>query len=182
MKFIPIAEKIAPIGQIGAWALNQACLEAAKWPDDIHIAVDLSAAQFKHRRVVFDVAAALGASGLPPRRLELEITEAVLLEHTESNVGILDELRDLGVRVSMDDFGSGCSSLASLEQFPLDKIKIDRSSVNDLSERERAQTLAIIRAVTTLGSSLGMKTTAEGFETAEQLKKLKEEGCTEAQG
>jgi diguanylate cyclase (GGDEF)-like protein len=180
LEFIPVAEEIGLIGQIGAWVLKQACLEAAKWPADIHIAVNLSPAQFKHRAVVLDVAAALGASGLSSRRLELEITEAVLLEHTESNLGILDELRNLGVRIAMDDFGTGYSSLAYLQKFPFDKIKIDRSFVNDLPEREEA--LAIIRAVTSLGSSLGMETTAEGVETEEQLKKLKEEGCTEVQG
>jgi EAL domain-containing protein (putative c-di-GMP-specific phosphodiesterase class I) len=180
MEFIPIAEEIGLIGQIGAWVLKQACLEAATWSADIHVAVNLSPAQFKHRAVVLDVAAALGASGLPARRLEVEITEAVLLEHTELNLGILDELHKLGVRISMDDFGTGYSSLAYLQKFPFDKIKIDRSFVNDLAER--AEALAIVRAVTSLGSSLGMKTTAEGVETEEQLKKLREEGCTEVQG
>jgi diguanylate cyclase (GGDEF)-like protein len=180
MEFIPVAEEIGLIGRIGAWVLKQACLEAAKWPADIHIAVNLSPAQFKQRAIVLDVAAALGASGLPACRLELEITEAVLLEHTELNLRILDELRDLGVRISMDDFGTGYSSLAYLQKFPFDKIKIDRSFVNDLSGRTEA--LAIVRAITSLGSSLGMRTTAEGVETEEQLKKLTEEGCTEVQG
>jgi diguanylate cyclase (GGDEF)-like protein len=180
LEFIPVAEEIGLIGQIGAWVLKRACLEAAKWPADIHIAVNLSSAQFKHRAVILDVVAALGASGLPARRLELEITEAVLLEHTESNLQILDELRNLGVRISMDDFGTGYSSLAYLQKFPFDKIKIDRSFVNDLPEH--AEALAIVRAVTSLGISLGMKTTAEGVETEDQLKKLREEGCTEVQG
>jgi diguanylate cyclase (GGDEF)-like protein len=180
LEFIPVAEEIGLIGQIGAWVLKQACLEAAKWPADIHVAVNLSPAQFKHRAVVLDVAAALGASALPAHRLEVEITEAVLLEHTKSNIRILDELRNLGVRISMDDFGTGYSSLAYLQKFPFDRIKIDRSFVNDLPER--AEALAIVRAVTSLGSSLGMKTTAEGVETEDQLEKLKEEGCTEVQG
>jgi predicted signal transduction protein with EAL and GGDEF domain len=180
LEFIPVAEEIGLIGQIGAWVLKRACLEAAKWPADINVAVNLSPAQFKHRAVVLDVAAALGASGLPAHRLEVEITEAVLLEHTKSNIRILDELRNLGVRISMDDFGTGYSSLAYLEKFPFDRIKIDRSFVNDLPER--AEALAIVRAVTSLGSSLGMKTTAEGVETEDQLNKLKEEGCTEVQG
>ena len=180
LEFIPVAEEIGLIGQIGAWVLKQACLEAAKWPADIHVAVNLSPAQFKHRAVVLDVAAALGASGLPAHRLEVEITEAVLLEHTKSNIRILDELRNLGVRISMDDFGTGYSSLAYLQKFQFDRIKIDRSFVNDLPER--AEALAIVRAVTSLSSSLGMKTTAEGVETEDQLKKLKEEGCTEVQG
>jgi EAL domain-containing protein (putative c-di-GMP-specific phosphodiesterase class I) len=180
LEFIPVAEEIGLIGRIGAWVLKQACLEAAKWPADIHVAVNLSPAQFKHRAVVLDVAAALGASALPAHRLEVEITEAVLLEHTKSNIRILDELRNLGVRISMDDFGTGYSSLAYLQKFPFDRIKIDRSFVNDLPER--AEALAIVRAVTSLGSSLGMKTTAEGVETEDQLNKLKEEGCTEVQG
>jgi diguanylate cyclase (GGDEF)-like protein len=179
MEFIPIAEEIGLIGQIGAWVLKQACVEAAKWPDDIHVAVNLSPAQFRRRAVVLDVVAALGASGLPAPRLEVEITEAVLLHDTESNIGILDELRNLGVRISMDDFGTGSSSLAYLQKFSFDKIKIDRSFVNEL---DRPESIAIIRAVTGLGGSLGMKTTAEGVETEQQLQKLKEEGCTEVQG
>jgi len=180
MEFIPIAEEIGLIGQIGAWVLRRACLEAATWPDDIHIAVNLSPAQFKHRAVVLDVVAALGASGLPARRLEVEITETVLLQDTEATVGILDELHNLGVHISMDDFGTGYSSLAYLQKFPFDKIKIDRSFVKDLSERP--QSIAIIRAVTAMSISLGMKTTAEGVETEEELQTLKEEGCTEVQG
>jgi diguanylate cyclase (GGDEF)-like protein len=179
MEFIPVAEEIGLIGQIGAWVLKQACLEAATWPRDIHIAVNLSPGQFKHRAVVLDVVAALGASSIAPNRLELEITEAVLLQDTGSNIEILDELRNLGVRISMDDFGTGYSSLAYLQKFPFDKIKIDRSFVSDL---DRPKSIAIIRAVTGLGSSLGMQTTAEGVETERQLKTLKEEGCTEVQG
>ena len=180
MEFIPVAEEIGLIGQIGAWVLKTACLEAAAWPDDIHIAVNLSPAQFKHRAVVLDVIAALGASGLPAHRLEVEITETVLLQDTESTVGILDELHNLGVRISMDDFGTGYSSLAYLQKFSFDKIKIDRSFVKNLSERP--QSIAIIRAVTAMSISLGMKTTAEGVETEKELQTLKEEGCTEVQG
>jgi diguanylate cyclase (GGDEF)-like protein len=179
MEFIPIAEEIGLIGQIGAWVLKQACLEAAKWPDDIQVAVNLSPAQFRHRAIVLDVVAALGGAGLPARRLEVEITEAVLLQDTESNIGVLDELRSLGVSISMDDFGTGYSSLAYLQKFPFDKIKIDRSFVHEL---DRPESMAIVRAVTGLGGSLGMKTTAEGVETQQQLEKLKKEGCTEVQG
>jgi diguanylate cyclase (GGDEF)-like protein/PAS domain S-box-containing protein len=179
LEFIPVAEEIGLIGQIGAWVLKRACLEAAKWPDDIHIAVNLSPAQFRHRAVVLDVVAALGVSGLPAHRLEIEITESVLLQDTQSNLGILGELRDLGIGISLDDFGTGYSSLAYLQKFSFHKIKIDRSFVNDL---ERPESIAIIRAVTGLGSSLGMKTTAEGVETEEQLETLKKEGCTEVQG
>jgi diguanylate cyclase (GGDEF)-like protein len=180
LEFISIAEEIGLIGQIGAWVLKCACLEAATWPDDIQIAVNISPAQFKSRAVVLDVVAALGASGLPARRLDLEITEAVLLLDTDANIGILDELRNLGVRISMDDFGTGYSSLAYLQKFPFDKIKIDRSFVSDLAEHP--ESIAIIRAATGLGLSLGMKTTAEGVETEAQLQTLKDEGCTEVQG
>ena len=136
LEFIPIAEEIGLIGQIGAWVLKQACLEAAKWPDDIQVAVNLSPAQFRHRAVVLDVVAALGAAGLPAHRLEVEITEAVLLQDTESNIGILNDLRSLGVGISMDDFGTGYSSLAYLQKFPFDKIKIDRSFVRELDRPE----------------------------------------------
>ena len=180
MEFIPVAEEIGLIGQIGAWVLKRACLEAAKWPDDINIAVNVSPAQFRRRAVVLDVIAALGASGLAAHRLEVEITEAVLLQDTESTVGVLDELHNLGVRISMDDFGTGYSSLAYLQKFPFDKIKIDRMFVKNLSERP--QSIAIIRAVTAMSVSLGMKTTAEGVETEEELQTLTEEGCTEVQG
>jgi diguanylate cyclase (GGDEF)-like protein len=180
LEFIPLAEEIGLIGQIGAWVLKRACLEAAKWPDDIHIAVNVSPAQFRRRAVVLDVVAALGASGLPAHRLEVEITEAVLLQDTESTIGILNELHNLGVRISMDDFGTGYSSLAYLQKFPFDKIKIDRTFVKNLSERP--QSIAIIRAVTAMSIGLGMKTTAEGVETEQELQTLKEEGCTEVQG
>jgi diguanylate cyclase (GGDEF)-like protein len=180
MEFIPIAEEIGLIGQIGAWVLKRACLEATAWPDDINIAVNLSPAQFKYRSVVLDVAAALGASGLSAHRLEVEITETVLLQDTETTIRSLDELRNLGVRISMDDFGTGYSSLAYLQKFPFDKIKIDRSFVENLAEHP--QSIAIVRAVMALSISLGMKTTAEGVETEDQLRTLKEEGCTEVQG
>ena len=128
---------------------------------------------------MLDVVAALGAAGLPARRLEVEITEAVLLQDTESNIGILDELRSLGVGISMDDFGTDIEASPIREKFPFDKIKIDRSFVHEL---DRPELMAIVRAVTGLGGSLGMKTTAEGVETQQQLEKLKEEGCTEVQG
>ena len=136
LEFIPVAEEIGLIGQIGAWVLKQACLEAAKWPDDIHIAVNLSPAQFRDRAVVLDVVAALGVSGLPAHRLEIEITESVLLQDTQSNLAILGELRDLGVGISMDDFGTGYSSLAYLQKFSFHKIKIDRSFVSELERPE----------------------------------------------
>jgi diguanylate cyclase (GGDEF)-like protein len=179
-EFIPLAEEIGLIGQIGAWVLKEACREAINWPADVRLAVNLSAAQFKSRPLVLDVMAALGDSGLPASRLELEITETVMLHNTEATLAVLHELRELGVRISMDDFGTGYSSLSYLRTFPFDKIKIDRSFVQSLPDDEGSS--AIIRAVTDLSASLGMATTAEGVESYEQLAKLRAQGCTEVQG
>lgn len=179
-EFIPLAEEIGLINQMGAWALKQACIEAKRWPNDIKVAVNLSPVQFKRGTLVLDVIAALGASGLPARRLELEITETVLLAETESTLAILNELRKLGVRISMDDFGTGYSSLGYLRKFPFDKIKIDQSFISNLAENRNS--IAIIRAVAGLGNALGIATTAEGVETEAQLEQVKTEGCTEAQG
>jgi diguanylate cyclase (GGDEF)-like protein len=178
--FISLTEEIGLINSIGAWVLKQACNEAAKWPNDIRIAVNLSPVQFKSKTLVLDVIAALGESGLKPSRLELEITETVLLQDTEATIAILNQLRALGVRISMDDFGTGYSSLGYLRKFPFDKIKIDRSFIRDLADKP--DSIAIVRAVTRLGSTLGIATTAEGVETQEQLDMLIREGCTEAQG
>lgn len=178
--FIPFAEETALIVPIGEWVLRQACEEAAKWPSQISIAVNLSPAQFKTNRITQTVINALARSGLSASRLELEITESVLLFHNESTLDTLHQLRAIGVRISMDDFGTGYSSLSYLRSFPFDKIKIDRSFVHDLSSND--DSMAIIRAVTGLGSSLGMKTTGEGVETREELDYLRREGCTEAQG
>jgi diguanylate cyclase (GGDEF)-like protein/PAS domain S-box-containing protein len=179
-EFIPLAEEIGLIGPLGEWVLRAACSEAARWPGDLKIAVNLSPAQFRTRSVVQAVLSALAHSGLPPHRLELEITESVLLAETEANLAILHQLRGIGARISMDDFGTGYSSLSYLRSFPFDKIKIDRSFVRDLAERPDC--MAIIRAVAGLGASLGISTTAEGVETREQLERLRAEGCTEAQG
>jgi diguanylate cyclase (GGDEF)-like protein len=179
-EFVPLAEEIGLINPIGAWVLKEACGEAKKWPDNISVSVNLSPVQFKSGTLVLDVVAALGASGLAPQRLELEITETVLLEDTEATVGTLSQLRDLGVRIAMDDFGTGYSSLGYLRKFPFDKIKIDRSFIHDLDDKP--DSVAIVRAVAGLSSTLGMATTAEGVETHEQLAKLKAEGCTEVQG
>jgi len=179
-EFIPLAEEIGLIGPLGEWVLRQACTEAARWPDDLHIAVNLSPVQFRSRTVVQAVMTALAYSRLAPQRLELEITESVLLADTEANLATLHKLREIGVRISMDDFGTGYSSLSYLRSFPFDKIKIDRSFVNDLTQRPDC--MAIIHAVVGLGESLGISTTAEGVETPEQLERLRAEGCTEAQG
>jgi diguanylate cyclase (GGDEF)-like protein len=178
--FIPLAEEVGLIGQIGAWVLKEACAEAAKWPTDVRLAVNLSPAQFKGRELVADVAAALENSGLPADRLELEITETVMLQDTEATIATLHSLRDLGVHISLDDFGTGCSSLSFLRRFPFDKLKIDQTFIEDM--QDRGESLAIVRAVIELGSSLGMSTTAEGVETMEQLGRLRAEGCVEVQG
>jgi diguanylate cyclase (GGDEF)-like protein len=178
--FIPLAEEIGLINQIGSWVLREACKQAASWPDQIRVAVNLSPVQFKSKTLLLEVIGALADSGLGRGRLEVEITETVLLQDTEATIEVLNRLRDLGVRISMDDFGTGYSSLGYLRKFPFDKIKIDRSFVGDLSDKP--DSFAIVRAVAALGISLGISTTAEGVETAEQLKQLKLEGCTEAQG
>jgi diguanylate cyclase (GGDEF)-like protein/PAS domain S-box-containing protein len=179
-EFIALAEEIGLIGPLGEWVLRRACTEAARWPGELKIAVNLSPVQFRTRGVVQAVLSALAYSSLPPHRLELEITESVLLGETEANLAILHQLREIGARISMDDFGTGYSSLSYLRSFPFDKIKIDRSFVRDLAERPDC--MAIIRAVAGLGKSLGIATTAEGVETREQLDCLRAEGCTEAQG
>jgi diguanylate cyclase (GGDEF)-like protein len=177
--FIPLAEETGLIGPIGNWVLNQACGDAIKWPEHVKIAVNLSPVQF-NKTLVLDVISALSKSGLAPNRLELEITETVLMQDTDSTIAMLNQLRDLGVRIAMDDFGTGYSSLGYLRKFPFDKIKIDRSFINDMDEK--TDSIAIVRAVTGLGATLGISTTAEGVETVEQLRRLRLEGCTEAQG
>ncbi|HXF52967.1 MAG TPA: EAL domain-containing protein [Hyphomicrobiaceae bacterium] len=180
-EFIPIAEETGLIGPIGEWALRQACAEAAKWPSHLIVSVNLSPAQFKGRNLTQSVVSALAASGLPPERLELEITESTMMQDAESALAVLKQLHERGIRLALDDFGTGYSSLSYLRRFPLDKIKIDRSFVHDLSEASEEST-AIVRCVARLGESLGMTTTAEGVETKEQLERVRAEGCTEYQG
>jgi EAL domain-containing protein (putative c-di-GMP-specific phosphodiesterase class I) len=165
---------------LGEWALRQACAEAVTWPGDVKVAVNLSPSQFKSGSLVPAVINALSRSGLPASRLELEITESVLLEKTEGNLAVLHQLRELGVRISLDDFGTGYSSLSYLRSFRFDKLKIDQSFIRDLSDEDDSR--AIVRAVAALGSSFGMTTTAEGVETEEQVRCLRQEGCTEIQG
>jgi len=179
-EFIPVAEEIGLIVQLGEWALRQACREAMGWPDYISVSVNLSPLQFAKGNLVATVMNALASSGLPASRLELEITESVLLEKCERNIGILNQLRDLGVRISMDDFGTGYSSIGYLRSFQFDKIKIDQSFVRDLLVDKGS--LAIVRAIAGLGVSFGMTTTAEGVETEEQMRCLNLEGCIEVQG
>jgi EAL domain-containing protein (putative c-di-GMP-specific phosphodiesterase class I) len=179
-EFIPIAEDIGFIVPLGEWVLRQACTEAARWPEPIRIAVNLSPVQFRNRGLVATVTQALAAARLAPQRLELEITEAVLLQEDEAVIAMLHQLRALGVRISMDDFGTGYSSLSYLRSFPFDKIKIDRSFISDLG-RSR-DSAAIVRAIANLGASLGIETTAEGIETDEQRELVRRAGCTGMQG
>jgi diguanylate cyclase (GGDEF)-like protein/PAS domain S-box-containing protein len=178
--FVAVAEEIGLIVPLGEWVLQQACTAAVTWPNQLSVAVNLSPAQFKSKALLGAVVNALASSGLPPSRLEVEITESVLLQDDEANVATLHQLRALGVRISLDDFGTGYSSLRYLRRFPFDKIKIDRSFVRELTSR--GDCAAIVRAVASLGTALGMVTTAEGVETTEQLEQLRAEGCVEAQG
>jgi diguanylate cyclase (GGDEF)-like protein/PAS domain S-box-containing protein len=178
--FIPLAEETGLITPIGMYVLKRACSDAVKWPRDIRVAVNISPAQFKDKDFVKIVKQIIADSGLLPQRLEIEITESMLLRNTEANLQILHELKAYGIRVSMDDFGTGYSSLGNLRSFPFDKIKIDKSFINDLNKSPDAA--AIIRAVLSLGRSLGMTTTAEGVETRDQLAYLRAEGCLEVQG
>jgi diguanylate cyclase (GGDEF)-like protein/PAS domain S-box-containing protein len=178
--FIPVAEEIGLIVPIGDWVLKQACRDAVTWPGKLTVAVNLSAVQFRNPTLALSVVGALGASGLAASRLELEITETVLLQDNRAVLDVLHQIRELGVRISMDDFGTGYSSLSYLRSFPFDKIKIDRSFIRELGKENDC--VAIIRAVTRLGRSLGMITTAEGVETEEQLEILRAEGCTQVQG
>ncbi|QQN67502.1 PAS-domain containing protein [Bradyrhizobium diazoefficiens] len=178
-EFIPIAEENGLIVPIGEWVLRTACATAASWPD-ITVAVNLSPLQFRSRGLVAMVTSALAEAGLPPQRLELEVTETALLDDSEATIEILHQLRALGVRVSLDDFGVGYSSLSYLRKFPFDRIKIDRSFVGTLGESP--ESVAIVRTIASLGSVLGVETTAEGVETIEQLDFVRECGCTAVQG
>ncbi len=179
-EFIPLAEQLELIAPIGAWVLGQACRDAAGLPGSLNIAVNVSPLQFRRPGLVEAVANALEASGLDPERLELEITATVLLDDTETTRETLHRLRALGCRIAIDDFGTGYSSLRILRSFPFDKIKIDQSFTRDLGISPDAG--SIVKAIAGLGRALGMRTTAEGVETEEQLESLVAEGCTEAQG
>jgi len=179
-EFIPIAEETGLIVPIGEWVLREACEAAAHWPTTARVAVNLSVVQFKNKRLFETIHGILAESGLSPTRLELEITESLLLKDNEHTLQTLHRLRAIGVRISMDDFGTGYSSLSYLRAFPFDKIKIDRSFMRDLESR--GDSLAIIKAVIGLGQSLGMSTTAEGIETEEQLSAVRDQGCNEVQG
>jgi diguanylate cyclase (GGDEF)-like protein len=179
-EFIPIAEDTGLIDQIGEWVLATACAEAATWPDDIKLAVNVSPVQFRSGTLALKIVAALAASGLAANRLELEITEAVLIRDDEAALGILHQLRAIGVRIALDDFGTGYSSLSYLQRFPFDKIKIDRCFVNDIADPDGSS--CIVQAVVNIAAARHMTTTAEGVETQQQLELLRALGCAEMQG
>jgi diguanylate cyclase (GGDEF)-like protein len=179
-QFIPVAEDTGLINELGEWVLNTACAEAAKWPDHIKIAVNVSPVQFRNQTLALKVAAALAASGLAANRLELEITEAVLMRDDEAALVMLHELKRLGVRIALDDFGTGYSSLSYLQRFPFDKIKIDRCFIKDIADSRGSS--AIVQAVVDIGAARNMTTTAEGVETEAQREILRALDCTEMQG
>jgi len=179
-EFIPLAEEIGFIVPMGEWVIREACATAAGWPGDASVAINISAVQFRNPGLMQVIVGALASSGLHPTRLEIEITETVLLQNKETTLAVLHQLRALGVRIALDDFGTGYSSLTYLQCFPFDKIKIDRSFVKDITENTGS--LNIVRAVAALASGMGMTATAEGVETREQLDSITSEGCTEMQG
>jgi diguanylate cyclase (GGDEF)-like protein len=179
-EFIPVAEETGLIDALGEWVLNAACAEAATWPDRITVAVNVSPVQFRSQAFALKVALALAASGLPPHRLELEITEAVLIRDDEAALAMLHQLRKLGVRIALDDFGTGYSSLSYLQRFPFDKIKIDRSFIKEIAEQDGSA--SIVQAVVNIAAARHITTTAEGVETERQRDILRQLGCTEMQG
>jgi diguanylate cyclase (GGDEF)-like protein len=176
-EFIPVAEEAGLISELGKWVLTTACAEAATWPDNIKLAVNVSPIQFKDETFALKVVAALATSGLPASRLELEITEAVLIRDDDAALAILHQLRAAGVRIALDDFGTGYSSLSYLQRFPFDKIKIDRCFVDTIVEQP-----CIIQAVVNIAAARSIMTTAEGVETEQQRDLLRTLGCTEMQG
>jgi diguanylate cyclase (GGDEF)-like protein/PAS domain S-box-containing protein len=180
VEFIPIAEDTGLINQLGEWVLTTACAEATTWPDDIRLAVNVSPVQFRSGTFALKIVAALAASGLPAERLELEITEAVLIRDDDAALAILHQLRAIGVRIALDDFGTGYSSLSYLQRFPFDKIKIDRCFITDIAEPEGSS--SIVQAVVNIAADRRMTTTAEGVETVQQRELLRALGCSEMQG
>jgi EAL domain-containing protein (putative c-di-GMP-specific phosphodiesterase class I) len=180
MEFIPLAEEIGIIGALGDWVLRKACADAATWPGELKVAVNLSPVQFKLETLSLQVVSALAQSGLAPFKLELEVTESVLLANNETTLETLHNLRSLGVRIAMDDFGTGYSSLSYLRSFPFDRIKIDKSFIDQMGDS--GESCAIVKAVAELGATLGMTTTAEGVETEAQYRLVQQHGCTDVQG
>ena len=180
-EFIPVAEESGLIIPIGEWVIRQACADAAQWPGGIRVALNLSPVQFRSQTLAMSIVNALAASDLSPRRLEVEITEDVLLKHNTENLEALEQLRNLGVGIVMDDFGTGYSSLNYLRRFRFDKVKIDRSFIRDLAEGNE-ESRAIVQAIVSLATALKVSTTAEGVETQEQLELVRAAGCIEYQG
>jgi predicted signal transduction protein with EAL and GGDEF domain len=180
-EFIPVAEEMGLIVDLGKWVLQEACRTCAQWPAHVRVAVNLSASQFRRGNVTATINQALTQTGLDPNRLEIEITESVLFQDTRATRMILHQIRDLGVRISLDDFGTGYSSLSYLQSLPLNKVKIDRSFLEGLESGDRA--LVLLRGIAKLSADLGLAVTVEGIETAEQLALIaSEESVTEAQG
>jgi EAL domain-containing protein (putative c-di-GMP-specific phosphodiesterase class I) len=179
-EFIPIAEETGLINQLGEWVLRTACAEAMTWPDDIKIAVNVSPVQFNNQALVLTVIGALAASGLPARRLELEITETAIIHDEEATLVKISQLREMGVRISLDDFGTGYSSLSYLHRLPFDKIKIDQSFIKNVADDDNS--LAIVQAIALVAKTRNVITVAEGVETEQQRELLRMLGCSEMQG
>jgi EAL domain-containing protein (putative c-di-GMP-specific phosphodiesterase class I) len=179
-EFIPVAEDTGLINELGEWVLRTACAEAVTWPDHVRLAVNVSPVQLKSQTLALKITSALASSGLSPGRLELEITEAVLIHDDAAALAILHQLRAIGVRIALDDFGTGYSSLSYLKRFPFDKIKIDRCFVSDITEIDGSS--SIVQAVVNIAAACNMTTTAEGVETQQQKEILRRLGCTEMQG
>jgi diguanylate cyclase (GGDEF)-like protein len=178
--FIPVAEDTGLINAIGAWVIREACAQAVRWPEHVRVAVNVSPVQFHRAALHETILRALADSGLAPARLEVEITESIFLEGSETTLKLLHALRSLGVRIALDDFGTGYSSLSYLQSFPFDKLKIDRSFIQNLLTRDGAS--AIVRAITELAHALDIETTAEGVEETAQLMELRSHGCSSVQG
>jgi EAL domain-containing protein (putative c-di-GMP-specific phosphodiesterase class I) len=178
--FLALAEEINVIIPLGDWVLTTACREAMKWPDSVVVAVNASPIQFETGRFADSVRSALDGTKLPARRLEIEVTEGVLLREKQAVLDTLRDLRSMGVRIAMDDFGTGHASLSQLARFSYDKIKIDRSLVGP--DRDNTKNRAIVRAISALGASLGISTMAEGIETEDQLERIERDGCGSVQG
>jgi EAL domain-containing protein (putative c-di-GMP-specific phosphodiesterase class I) len=176
-EFIPVAEEMGLIVEIGNFVLREACLECAKWPDDVRVAVNMSPIQFRRGNVADGIRAALSAANLPASRLEIEITESVFLNDTDLTRHWLDELQEMGVRISLDDFGTGYSSLSYLHNYPLNKVKIDRSFLQGVDTSHRS--LSLLRSVARLSADLGMSVAVEGIETEEQFNLVAQESSVE---
>jgi diguanylate cyclase (GGDEF)-like protein/PAS domain S-box-containing protein len=179
-EFVPIAEESGVILDLGEWVIRKACGDAVRWPNDVKVAVNISPIQLRRQDLAALIVKALDATGLPANRLEIEVTEAILIQETAATLAALHRLRELGVKIALDDFGTGYSSLSYLRKFPFDKIKIDKSFIGELSDESRSA--AIVQAVTHLANALSMSTTAEGVETQQQRRIAEASGCSEIQG